>query len=385
MRARSAVTTGAQQLARLVLGPVAAREAAPERVRTLASDGALHGAFTELARQRMLGVGGPRLLDCSGDLADAGDRDAVREHVEAGGARAMLAELVIADLRGRFRGAGIAAVPVKGPTLSRRIFGDAGSRPFADLDFLVATDRLRDAADVVRAAGWVAEDDPVDRRGLPLLHFTLTSPRGLPAVELHWRLHWLEERFAQAALSRSDDGVLDPHDELLALLVFYARDGLQGLRYPADVVAWCDAYAGAVDPHRFSCLLAEHPELASAARAALAAADAAIGLPDDRLLRAVAPALTRRERAALRLAAPFPCAEEDDLRATIALVNYLTAPWRLVPALAARTVIAPRAGVEHRLPSRDALVRGGLLPSARNVLVRVTHQLAALRRARRPT
>ena len=69
----------------------------------------------------------------------------------------------------------------------------------------------------------------------------------LPRVELHWRVHWYERqlrrrrpragRVKPAAASRSQ---MQPLDGLVALMLFYARDGFAGLRYPADAAAWWD-------------------------------------------------------------------------------------------------------------------------------------------------
>src|SRR5205814_8803590 len=98
----------------------------------------------------------------------------------------------------------------------------------------VAPEHLKRAVEVVRELGYARPTDYVDSSGLPLLHFALVHERDeLPPVELHWRIHWYETRFARERLL-APDGAPDwrpaPVDELAALLLFYARDGFTGLR-----------------------------------------------------------------------------------------------------------------------------------------------------------
>jgi hypothetical protein len=369
---------------RRLLGPAALRE----EVRAAADRETVDQALTVLTHQRLMGTGGARLLERFGDLLDDNQRAAIEGAFAATSDRAHLAEFVVADILHRLRAAGIAAVPLKGPVLARRILGDANRRAFSDLDFLVDAGRLHDAVAVVEAAGWQRGADPVDRDGRPLLHFSLTDPHGrLPDVELHWRLHWVESAFAQAALARSADGELERHDELLALLVFYARDGLQGLRYPADIVAWLDTFGAEIDFAQFESLLHRHPELAPAARAALSATRNAVGLPGGPVEQLVPRVLSRREALAVRMAAAFGPDDPDDLRATVALVNYLLAPWPVALRLVLRIVFAPRAGVEGRFPSPSTAMDRGLALSLRNVWTRLARQtrilLAVLRGSER--
>ncbi len=84
------------------------------------------------------------------------------------------------------------------------------------------------------------------------LHETLLHPE-LPRIELHWRVHWYERQFAADAVARAAKPAADaplemqPMDGLIALMLFYARDGFAGLRYPADAAAWWDARCAGSD------------------------------------------------------------------------------------------------------------------------------------------
>ena len=96
--------------------------------------------------------------------------------------------------------------------------------------------------------------DYVQDSGLPLLHFVLVHERGeLPPVELHWRVHWYEQRFARERLLPPTAGQEGqwrpaPADELTSLLLFYARDGFIDLRLATDLGAWWDVHGPDLDP-----------------------------------------------------------------------------------------------------------------------------------------
>jgi hypothetical protein len=147
---------------------------------------------------------------------------------------------------------GIRVLPLKGPLLAADLHGDTGLRATHDVDVLVGRDKFDRALAVLRGAGFRGGDDPVRADGLPDLHFTLRHS-DLPPVELHWRVHWDERAFSEGMLERAEpagDGLLRarPDDLAAALLLFYARDGLHGMRIPADIAAWADRNADRTPP-----------------------------------------------------------------------------------------------------------------------------------------
>ena len=109
----------------------------------------------------------------------------------AGSTRALRQEVRLLDALTCLDGVGIAAVPFKGPLLSKLAYGDAGLRYSSDLDVLVSAADLPKAARTLEAAGWrVVSQDQLALHGFLedaecelLLEHTAT---GL-FLELHWR------------------------------------------------------------------------------------------------------------------------------------------------------------------------------------------------------
>lgn len=288
--------------------------------------------------------------------------DAAAAQRRANAARSGLAELVQADLSTRLEHHGVPCVPLKGAAFGRRIHGSGDlRRASADIDLLVRPEQLDEAVAVAGEAGYVLHDEPRDRSGRPLLHLQLVAGASvrLPPVEVHWRVHWYEASFAAVAVRRSTgtgaDRRLRLADEALALLLFFVRDGLQGLRYPADLAAWWRTYGREVDPEEARDTVRRHPELARAVHVAARVADSAVGSAYARLLQAGPTGV--RGRLAGRVATGFPDRREERLKARAALVDVLVAPR---PALASVVVraVAPRAGVEERVPSAAEVLRG---------------------------
>ncbi|HWC47373.1 MAG TPA: nucleotidyltransferase family protein, partial [Solirubrobacterales bacterium] len=203
-------------------------------------------ALTEqLAHARLLPTLGPRIAALAGAGAPAEFSEAASASVEAcrrqDALLLLMGEQVIAALGAR----GIAAAALKGPGLGEELHGEAGRRLSSDIDLLVPASRLREAVAVVAELGYEQPTDPVEENGLPLLHFAM--PHGeLPAVELHWRIHWYEDRFAEERLlppsEAGEEWRPEPVDRLIALLLYYARDGFSGMRQATDLAAWWDRF-----------------------------------------------------------------------------------------------------------------------------------------------
>jgi hypothetical protein len=226
----------------------------------------------------------------------------------------------------RLEEAGIPALPLKGPLLAAAVHGDSGLRMTNDVDVLVPVDRLHDAVGVVRLEGYGASVPSPGPEGLPELHFELLHDR-LPPVEVHWRIHWYESSFSRDMLERSaaangEPRRADPADELVALLLFYARDGFYGLRHAADLAAWCDGHG----PRGGSAWADHHvrayPRLARPLRAAVAAAVRTVGVPGSQLLSAAGPPSSREVRA-VRLASWSGKGDTEQLAANMSLVRAL--------------------------------------------------------------
>ncbi len=305
-----------------------------------------------LASTRLLGTLGPRLLALAPGVAGEQFERRLAETLEAGRRQGALLALVAQQAVELLAEAGIRCATLKGPQLGEALYGDAGRRSSSDIDLLVEPARLRDAVDVVRSLGYAQPYDRVDEHGRPLLHFALVHERAeLPPVELHWRIHWYETRFAQERLLAPTGTVAAEWrpaavDELAALLLFYARDGFLALRHACDVGAWWDTRGGELAYGAMDGLLAEHAALRPALRTALVVAERAVGLPASQIGES-SSRLRARERAARRLAGAASGRSEAQRFAQMGLIDGLLAPPGGLRAFAGRQLIAPKRAPQN--------------------------------------
>jgi hypothetical protein len=327
-----------------------------------------------LGQSRLLPTLGPRIVELAGERADPGFRAATSEAVEAVRRQDALLLLMGQRLEEALRARGIATASLKGPALGEELYGEAGRRLSSDIDLLVPAEQLGEAAEVAASLGYEEATDPVGEDGLPLLHLAMPHPE-LPAVELHWRIHWYEERFAQERLlpPPGTDGPWRPQpvDQLVALLLYYARDGFSGMRQASDLAAWWDRFGDGLADGELEACLGVYPQLRPAVTAAVRVADRMVGLPSDRLLNGV--------RLAIALADPRPYATTQQLYAEIALIDGLLTPRGGFRSYLHRQVAPPaevirdhvdkglgahvtsRAGYTLRILGRYALALGRLL------------------------
>jgi hypothetical protein len=226
---------------------------------------------------------------------------------------------------------------------------------------LVPAEDLHRAAAALRELGYQPPTDYLEAGGLPLLHLTMAHGENkLPSVELHWRIHWYEREFARRHLLPPDPGAPwdwrpKPAAEFAALLLFYARDGFIGLRYPCDLSAWWDRHAAEVDPSELARLAAAHPALGPALAAALVVAGRAIGLPA--VLTAGYGDLGWRARLAVRLADPNPYPSVHQAYAEIGLIDGLLTPRNKLGEYARRQILPPSAVLrEHAERAEEEVV-----------------------------
>jgi hypothetical protein len=219
--------------------------------------------------------------------------------------------------------------------------------------------------------GWTHQCDTSRAAPLPALHESLAHPT-LPRVELHWRIHWYETRFAADALARAvrvgphEPLVMLPGDGLAALILFYARDGFAGLRMPADAAAWWDTRCAGLNADKIIEETAiRYPELGGALRLGAEMLGALVGLPTCQRTESV------RLRAAGELATPFQEITLAEARAKVGLVDLLLAPPGGARAALRREREKIPAGLERPLRRDDDL-------SAH--LARWEHMLRLLRR-----
>ena len=170
-------------------------------------------------------------------------------------ARQMFLVEELRRLLGLLDSAGIPAIPLKGPWLAQRLYGDYTLRVCADLDLMVPPGGALEAIRLVAAAGY---SGALPERLLTgwLLDHSIEYPlmRREPAitcgVELHWKLWdarpsacpatsdmWAEAR--PSALFGAPAYALSPEWEFLYLCIHAAQHQWQSLKWLADINEIC--------------------------------------------------------------------------------------------------------------------------------------------------
>jgi Uncharacterised nucleotidyltransferase len=342
----------------LVAGTEARREANRTRLESLVSQVDWLVLAGLLGRLRVMPTVGPRILEVAGDTASPRFAEEVAACLEEVRRWDGLLMMTSGWLVEALENAGIAASVLKGPALGETLYGQPGRRISSDIDLLVPCERLEDAVKVMAGLGYGPPTDARGKDGRPLLHFAMVHDRGaLPAVELHWRIHWYEDRFARERLLPPAPGEVAwrprPTDQLAALLLYYARDGFNGLRQATDLAAWWDRFGAELPPCALEEVLDEYPGLRPAVLAAARVAARMVGLPSERILRP--RGLGFRGRLALRLADPRPYPTSQQLYAEIGLIDGLLTPFGGLLAFLRRQVVPPREVIrQHVERSEDA-------------------------------
>jgi hypothetical protein len=303
----------------------------------------------DLADRRLMGLIGSRAVEAAPDVAPERFRDAVASARASARARGLAVEAVTARLVATLEGAGIRALPLKGPLLASAAHGDLGLRETADVDLLVPAARLEAAVDALRGLGYSDPTDVRRRNGLPDLHFELHRPGG-PPIELHWRVYWYEKAFSEKLLAGAEpgpDGLLRaaPDDLMTSLLLFYARDGFHGVRIAADVAAWWDRHGSGLAPGFLDSYVTRFPELEPALVAAADAVERVTGVPATGWLVQRSSAPAGRVAAAARLADWAQAGDRDQMSANISLTGALLRPPGALGEFARREFLLPGEGV----------------------------------------
>ena len=97
-----------------------------------------------------------------------------------------------AEVAAALREAGIRAILLKGASVQRLLYDDGASRPYRDLDLLVAPDRWREAADAIQSLGFGHVFTETAETGVPGHAGLWTRRRDGVSVDLHWRLMGVE-------------------------------------------------------------------------------------------------------------------------------------------------------------------------------------------------
>jgi hypothetical protein len=347
-------------LIRLSAATAARRHAATDEADRLTGRVDWSALAEMLVSRRLLPLLGERIVTLSGERAPAGFVQATRRAIEACAADEALLELLSIQIIDALRTAGIPSLALKGPALGRALYGGPGRRPSSDIDVLVKAEDLRHGAEVATRLGYRDPDGVTDVSRLPLLHRRMVHRQpGLPVLELHWRVHWYEQRFARDMLARSSpDGPLGaraaPADELTSLLLFYARDGFVDLRLACDLATWWDRFGVQLAPGSVAGEIERYPSLERVLIAAAEVGDRVLGVPSSALLGGERPRLDQRLRTAIRLANPDARGSTTQHHADTLLIDLLLTP-RGGHREAIRRQLRTPAGTQlgQRAPDRD--------------------------------
>jgi Uncharacterised nucleotidyltransferase len=370
------------ELAWLCAGTSGRRSEEQARIAALVAGIGWEELASSLSRRRLLTLLGPRLSGLAEKQSASGFQETLdralsdsRRHASA---LLTCAEMIVSELADR----GVRAVELKGPGAGEALYGDAGRRASGDLDLLVAAEHLGPAVEVARGLGYGPPQDPLGEEGLPLLHLTLSDPRRrLPTLELHWRIHWYERRFARERLlgppAAPRSWHPEPVDELLALLLYFARDGFMNVRHASDLGAFWDRRGELVGEPALAARLREWPALAPALRAAARVAELVVGLPGAQLLGAESDP-SARGRMAVALARPRPRRSEAQIHAEMALVDGLLAPPGQRLAFVRRQLLQPRSVRRERARQTGARRAGSAIGHCARSLARYALALARI-------
>lgn len=208
-----------------------------------------HGVGPLLSRN-LARLGWPGVPD------DARARLAVGDRLNA--ARNALLVRELTELLGRCRGRGVPVIPLKGPALAERLYGDRALRECWDLDLLVPPRATAAVRDLLAAHGYTpAAETPFGAEAVASLlestcecAFVRRRQEFWYVVDVHWHVAWrwhadaamLADLWAEARPA-SFGGVeawgLSPEWELLFLMVHAARHRWQPLKWLVDVHEIC--------------------------------------------------------------------------------------------------------------------------------------------------
>lgn len=353
-----------QRLSIQLAGTAARRAARADELQALAHAVDQTALMARLAGARLLPLLGARFVELAPDIVSDDFKRVVDETTTHARRRTALVEQVALRLVTGLEEQGLTAVALKGPHLAERLHGDASMRSSNDIDLLVQPEDFHRTVTALEARGYRSENKAPWLDGLPLFEASLLPAEDWsPPIDLHWRLHWYEETYSRQFIGRAqvDERAIrapGPLDELSALLLFWARDGLMGLRHAADVSAWWDRHGTEIAPRALEGVAAAHPRLRPVLTAAALHADRLLGVPSAHLLGPCDdPA--RRLLLASRCAFAARPATESQREAAITVVDALLIPRGGGSAFLRRHLVLPEAVIAdvYRLPERARLRR----------------------------
>ncbi len=318
-----------RQLALLLAGTRAQRARNRDRIEDLASRANFRELEEFLRETGMLTLIGRRLLETS-DAAPDSFAQRVAEFAGFAQRQGVYQQMLTLRLAAALSDGGVRVLPLKGPLLGERIYGQVEARVSGDIDLLVGESDLARATDILKPLGYrCLLEAGTPRRAKPDLHELMCGPDGLPIVELHWRIYRYESRFSAEMLR---DALPGAHGslhartvhELAALLLFYARDGFLGIRLLADITTWWDRFGSTLATGELDQLARKHPEILGLLATSTRVAAQLGGLPAGPLFDG--QVLSQASQHAIRLSNWPMHGSQGQIAANVALVNWFLTP-----------------------------------------------------------
>lgn len=156
-----------------------------------------------------------------------------------------------------FKGAGISALPFKGPVLAASVYGNLSLRQFSDLDILVHKRDVLKAGDLLISQGYKIQLTSAQQVEFlqEWYHFHFVRDGSPVHVEIHWAFtprYWsfpfdferLWERLEHVNLAGTTVLNLLPEDLLLILCVHGFKHHWEGLKWICDIAELIRVYQG---------------------------------------------------------------------------------------------------------------------------------------------
>ncbi|HTQ58584.1 MAG TPA: nucleotidyltransferase family protein [Candidatus Solibacter sp.] len=223
----------------------------PRRMKELLSEPVRWPALLELAEEHGLpGIVALRLREFGKEGMPPEILEQLRERQRAQALFTLHLTAELFRLFERFSAVGLEALVIKGPVLSVRCYGDAGSRLYGDLD-LIVRDR-----DILRATELMADLGYEARVSRAAIHakkapgeYAFRQPGTRLLVEFHtektFRYHprplpveKLFQRRVRVKIDSQNIPALSPEDELILICIHGAKHFWERLTYIADVAAF---------------------------------------------------------------------------------------------------------------------------------------------------
>jgi hypothetical protein len=219
-----------------------------ERIAGLLQTGLDWGRFVELARHhRLYPLIYPAFTQMDDPRIPPEVLPKLRKDCQTNQFRQLQLAGELIRLAGLIAAEGFTMIPLKGPVLAQRLFGNVGLRVSRDLDLLVKREEFDGVEQLLLKDGYQVIEHPgadlahMDKR---MHHYAYRHRQTGIMVELHYQMSFSEldlncaeiigraqaDKFNQAPLYR-----LAPEDELLFLIMHGARHGWARLRWLADI------------------------------------------------------------------------------------------------------------------------------------------------------